>query len=294
MRKFVLVPFVALALASFALTGCGNDEPVATEAVSVEESGATETGAETAATETAVTEAAATETTAAATETSADTNAAATETTPAATETTAAATETTATATDTTATATEAGCPVADGSAPQQRKFNAEPKMCIDLAKTYEAVMETNKGSMTFALDAVKAPRTTNSFVFLARYRYFEGIKFHRVVPDFVLQAGDPYSVDNSGPVGTGGPGYSFVDELPEPGTYKVGSLVMANSGPNTNGSQFFIVSGANGTSLPPQYAMFGQLTDGQATVDAIAALAVSDGPPSEDVIITKVTINEK
>jgi cyclophilin family peptidyl-prolyl cis-trans isomerase len=186
-------------------------------------------------------------------------------------------------------------CPAVDGSAPRHTKFAAEPKMCIDVAKKYVALMETTKGNMAFELDPKRAPKTVNSFVFLARQHYFEGIKFHRVVPDFVLQGGDPFSITDGaeGPVGTGGPGYEFADELPQPGEYKVGSLVMANSGPNTNGSQFFIVSGPNGVTLPPNYAMFGQLSDGQPTVDAIGALAVSDGPPSEPVIINKVTITE-
>ena len=186
-------------------------------------------------------------------------------------------------------------CPAVDGSAPRHTKFAAEPKMCIDVAKKYVAVMETTKGNMTFELDPKRAPKTVNSFVFLARQHYFEGIKFHRVVPDFVLQAGDPFSINDGvdGQVGTGGPGYDFADELPQPGEYKVGSLVMANSGVNTNGSQFFIVSGPNGVTLPPNYALFGQLSDGQSTVDAIGALAVSDGLPSEPVTINKVTITE-
>jgi peptidylprolyl isomerase/peptidyl-prolyl cis-trans isomerase B (cyclophilin B) len=184
-------------------------------------------------------------------------------------------------------------CPATDGSAPRHTKFAAEPKMCIDVAKKYVALMETSKGNMTFDLDPKRAPKTVNSFVFLARQHYFEGIKFHRVVPNFVLQAGDPLSIIDDPRVGSGGPGYEFADELPQPGEYKVGSLVMANAGPNTNGSQFFIVSGPNGVTLPPNYALFGQLSDGQSTVDAIGALAVTDGPPSEPVIINKVTITE-
>jgi cyclophilin family peptidyl-prolyl cis-trans isomerase len=184
-------------------------------------------------------------------------------------------------------------CPATDGSAPRHTKFAAEPKMCIDVAKKYVALIETSKGNMTFELDPKRAPKTVNSFVFLARQHYFEGIKFHRVVPNFVLQAGDPLSIIDDPRVGSGGPGYEFADELPQPGEYKVGSLVMANAGPNTNGSQFFIVSGPNGVTLPPNYALFGQLSDGQPTVDTIGALAVTDGPPSEPVIINKVTITE-
>ena len=180
------------------------------------------------------------------------------------------------------------GCPPADGSAAKKQTFAAAPPMCINEAKAYTATMVTSKGSMTFDLLAKKAPKTVNNFVVLARYHYFDGITFHRVVPDFVLQGGDPEGT------GRGGPGYEFADELPQAGEYKIGSLAMANAGPNTNGSQFFIISGQNGTQLPPSYSLFGQLTDGQPTVDAIAALGVGDGPPKETVTITSVTITEK
>ena len=101
--------------------------------------------------------------------------------------------------------------------------------------------MVTSKGTMTIALDPPAAPRTVNSFVFLARYHYFDGIVFHRVIPGFVLQGGDPTGT------GTGGPGYKFADELPRPGRYELGSLAMANAGPDTNGSQFFVISGPDG-----------------------------------------------
>ena len=107
--------------------------------------------------------------------------------------------------------------------------------------------MVTSKGTMTIALDPLAAPRTVNSFVFLARYHYFDGIVFHRVIPGFVLQGGDPTGT------GTGGPGYKFADELPAPGRYELGSLAMANAGPNTNGSQFFVISGPDGMRLPAQ-----------------------------------------
>ena len=105
-----------------------------------------------------------------------------------------------------------------------------------------------------------------------------------------MIQCGDPKGD------GTGGPGYEFEDELPAEGAYKLGSLAMANSGPNTNGSQFFVISGAQGTQLPPQYSLFGQVTDGlDTTISTIAALATpgADGPPSQPVQIQKVTITE-
>jgi cyclophilin family peptidyl-prolyl cis-trans isomerase len=159
--------------------------------------------------------------------------------------------------------------------------------MCIDLSKRYSAEMVTSKGTMVFALDAVSAPRTVNNFVFLARYHYFDGIVFHRIIPGFVLQGGDPKGN------GTGGPGYSFEDELPSPGRYELGSLAMANAGPNTNGSQFFVISGPDGMRLPPLYALFGQLVSGREVVLAIDSVGTKSGAPKEKVQIKSVTITE-
>jgi cyclophilin family peptidyl-prolyl cis-trans isomerase len=284
-----LFPTVAVVgLASMSLIGCSNSASDTTVASSTETTAASvETSAGDSTSETT---AVISETTAVTSETAAATGS---ETTVASgLETTVAAAAPAGLPLDTEA-FTGTDCPATDGSAPRHTKFAAEPKMCIDVAKKYVALMETSKGNMTFELDPKRAPKTVNSFVFLARQHYFEGIKFHRVVPAFVLQGGDPLSINDDPGVGTGGPGYAFADELPQPGEYKVGSLVMANAGPNTNGSQFFIVSGPNGVQLPPNYALFGQLSDGQPTVDAIGALAVTDGPPSEPVTINKVTITE-
>ena len=188
----------------------------------------------------------------------------------------------------------EVTCPAA---AAKTHTYAAEPTSIIDVAKTYKAVMTTTKGTMEFTLEPKRAPITVNSFVFLAKNHFFDCIGLHRVVPGFVLQGGDPHSIDNgaSGPVGTGGPGYLFVDELPSAGDYMCGSLAMANSGPNTNGSQFFIISGPEGEKLPPQYSLFGEITAGKDVVSAIDALGVkaSDGPPSEPVTILSVEIVE-
>jgi len=178
-------------------------------------------------------------------------------------------------------------CPPADGSAPKQQRFDGPPPMCIDLSKRYTAAIATSKGEMVFALDALGAPRTVNNFVVLARYHYYEGIVFHRVIPGFVIQAGDPDGT------GAGGPGYRFEDELPQPGRYQLGSLVMANAGPDTNGSQFFVVSGADGTRLPPQYSLFGQLVKGEDALAAIDAIGSKSGRPGENVLIESVTITE-
>jgi cyclophilin family peptidyl-prolyl cis-trans isomerase len=177
--------------------------------------------------------------------------------------------------------------PDPSGSSPQRRKFDAEPPMVIDPAKSYTATMVTSKGTMVIALDPAAAPRTVNSFVVLARYHYYDGVIFHRVIPGFVLQGGDPTGK------GTGGPGYQFADELPKPGRYELGSLAMANAGPDTNGSQFFVISGPDGMRLPPSYSLFGKVVSGLETVAAIDALGTSGGTPKEKITIESVTISE-
>ncbi len=159
--------------------------------------------------------------------------------------------------------------------------------MCIDTAHRYTAEMVTSKGTMTIALDALAAPRTVNNFVFLARYHYFEGTVFHRVIPGFVLQGGDPKGT------GTGGPGYRFEDELPKPGRYEIGSLAMANAGPDTNGSQFFVISGPSGVGLPPLYSLFGKVVKGLDVVASIGSIGTQSGRPKEKVVIGSVTISE-
>ena len=179
-------------------------------------------------------------------------------------------------------------CPPTDGSAERQTEFSAPPEMCIDPTKTYTAVLETSMGSMTIALDAAAAPRTVNNFVVLARYRYYEGIIFHRIINGFMCQGGDPTGT------GRGGPGYRFADELPAPGAYQIGSVAMANAGPDTNGSQFFLVSGPSGVGLPPSYSLFGQITEGLDVLDAMQNVPTAAGDrPLTDVVIQSVTITE-
>jgi cyclophilin family peptidyl-prolyl cis-trans isomerase len=177
--------------------------------------------------------------------------------------------------------------PAADGSSPKTQRFDGPPPMVIDPAKRYTAEMVTSKGTMTIALDPIAAPKTVNNFVFLARYHYFEGITFHRVIPGFVLQGGDPEGT------GRGGPGYRFEDELPKPGRYEIGSLAMANAGPDTNGSQFFVISGPDGAALPPSYSLFGKVIKGLEVIPAIEAIGSRSGSPSEKVTIDSVTITE-
>lgn len=187
-----------------------------------------------------------------------------------------------------TATGDAPECPPEDGSAERQTSFSAAPPMCIDPAKTYTADVTTDAGQFTITLDAAQAPQTVNNFVFLSRYHYYDGVTFHRVIQGFMAQGGDPEGT------GRGGPGYTFADELPEAGQYQVGSVAMANAGPNTNGSQFFIVTGDAGVGLPPQYSLFGQVTEGMDTVTAIEADGSQmDGPPATVHTIESVTINE-
>jgi peptidylprolyl isomerase len=179
-------------------------------------------------------------------------------------------------------------CPQPDGSSPRTTRFDGPPPMCIDPAKRYTAVMDTSMGEITIALDAAAAPKTVNNFVFLSRYHYYDGIIFHRIIQGFVCQGGDPEGS------GRGGPGYRFEDELPKPGRYEVGSLAMANAGPNTNGSQFFIISGPNGASLPPSYSLFGKVVKGLDVVDRMEKVATGPGDrPREDVVIRSVTVTE-
>ncbi len=142
-------------------------------------------------------------------------------------------------------------------------------------------------GDLVIALDAASAPKTVNNFVFLARYGYYEGVIFHRIIRNFVIQGGDPTGT------GRGGPGYRFEDELPKAGRYEVGSLAMANAGPNTNGSQFFVISGPDGARLPPQYALFGKVVKGLEIVEKIQSVPVKSERPVEDVVIISVDVTE-
>ncbi len=179
-------------------------------------------------------------------------------------------------------------CPEPDGSSPHRTKFDAPPPMCIDPSRRYTAEMSTSLGSLTIALDPIAAPATVNNFVVLARYHYFDGLVFHRVIQGFMCQGGDPQGT------GTGGPGYKFGDELPAPGRYEVGSLAMANAGPNTNGSQFFIVSGPSGTGLPPSYSLFGKVVKGLDVVAAMEKVPTGrNDRPRDDLVIESVTITE-
>ena len=210
-------------------------------------------------------------------------------------------TSTNDTTVDTTATAPVEGraitgetpCPAVDGSEARAATFENAPSNCLDASKTYTAVVTTNKGEFSIVLDQNKAPLAANSFVTLARYKYFDNTQCHRAILDFVVQCGDPTAT------GSGGPGYSFADELPQAGEYKLGSIAMANSGANTNGSQFFIITGDQGITLPPSYTLFGQVTSGlDTTVPALNAASNPDPaangvPTLETITIVSVVITE-
>lgn len=188
----------------------------------------------------------------------------------------------------------ETPCPAADGSSQRTTTFAKEPPMCIDTKKAYSATFATTKGTFTATLDPVNAPQTVNNFVVLARYHFYDGVPFHRIVPGFVVQAGDPFGPD----FGTHGPGYSIVEEPPADQTYKPYDLAMAKtSAPHSTGSQFFIVTG-DPTSLnaTATYSLFGKITDGNAVVDELGAISSvgSDDRPTEAVVINTVTITEK
>ena len=175
--------------------------------------------------------------------------------------------------------------PALDGSAPVTQQFNEAPEFGIDTSKRYTATMETSMGSIVIALDAINAPITVNNFVFLAGYHYYDGVIFHRIIQGFVCQGGDPTGT------GRGGPGYRFVDE-PVKRRYELGSVAMANAGPDTNGSQFFLISGTSGVGLPPQYNHFGQIVKGLDVLDAMEKVATGPGDrPVTPVVINSVSI---
>ena len=165
------------------------------------------------------------------------------------------------------------------------KQYSSPPDFQIDLDKGYAADFETSHGTISLELEPARAPQTVNNFVFLARDGFYNGVIFHRVVPGFVIQGGDPSGT------GRGGPGYKFRDELDGEGRYRRGTLAMANSGPNTNGSQFFIC--LDDVRLPPSYTIFGHVTAGMEAVDAIASLPCRAEKPLEDAVIRTVSISE-
>ncbi len=162
----------------------------------------------------------------------------------------------------------------------------------IDPKTTYTATLETSHGPIEVELYPEDAPKTVNNFVNLAREGFYDGTTFHRIVKGFVVQGGDPTGT------GSGGPGFKFEDE-PVKRDYERGTLAMANAGPNTNGSQFFICLQDLRGALPKNYTIFGKVTSGLENVDAMGNVQVRRGPsgepssPVEPVTLYKVTISE-
>ena len=180
-----------------------------------------------------------------------------------------------------------------DVEAPDSRDPGSHkaPTSELDASKTYTLTFDTSCGAFTVTLDLESAPKTAASLVALAKDGYFDDTIFHRVVPGFVIQGGDPTQS------GAGGPGYSTVDTPPSDAKYTKGVVAMAKTqveAPGTSGSQFFVVTGED-AGLPPDYAIVGNVTDGMDTVERIDALGTpgGDGPPTKPIVISSVTVNE-
>ncbi|GBD85111.1 peptidyl-prolyl cis-trans isomerase B [bacterium BMS3Abin02] len=164
------------------------------------------------------------------------------------------------------------------------KQYSNPPEITIDLSKTHTATVHTSHGDIEIEFYAEEAPQAVNNFVFLAREGFFDGAIFHRVVPGFVIQGGDPTGT------GRGGPGYRFRDELDHPRSYTRSTVAMANSGPNTNGSQFFIC--LEDVGLPHAYTIFGKVTEGMDAVDAIATTPLHGERPAEDAFIRSCDVS--
>ena len=165
-------------------------------------------------------------------------------------------------------------------------QYDSAPELTIDLDKAYGATLHTSEGDIEVQLYAADAPQTVNNFVFLANDDFYNDVIFHRVISGFMIQGGDPTGT------GSGGPGYQFRDEVHAKTSYARGTVAMANAGPNTNGSQFFIVH--QNAGLPNAYTIFGEVTEGMDIVDAIAAKPTgAQDRPHDPVTINSVTITE-
>ncbi len=184
------------------------------------------------------------------------------------------------------------GGSVPEAASKEKTTYKKPPKMVIDPKKTYTATIKTSCGTIVMELDQKLAPNTVNSFVFLANHGFYDGLIFHRISKDFVIQGGDPTGT------GTSGPGYSTVDAPPKDATYPIGTVAMAKAGNDpagTSGSQFFIVTGKNGTSLSADYAIIGKVRSGQDVAKKIEDLPIeggaTDGKPAETVYIESIRI---
>jgi peptidyl-prolyl cis-trans isomerase B (cyclophilin B) len=178
---------------------------------------------------------------------------------------------------------------VPPGAGKEKPRFKNPPEMQIDLNKSYRVVMRTSCGEIELELFDDKAPKTVNSFLFLVRKGFYDGLTFHRIISGFMIQGGDPKGD------GTGDLGYKFEDEVDNGLKFdQVGLLAMANSGPDTNGSQFFITAG-DASHLNGKHTIFGKVTGGMDVVDALNALEVDQNDkPAQTAYINEITVIEK
>jgi cyclophilin family peptidyl-prolyl cis-trans isomerase len=179
------------------------------------------------------------------------------------------------------------------GSPPQVevKEGNLDPPgQVLQPGEPASVVMETSEGSFTIELDTERAPKTANTFAYLTEEGFYDGLGFHRIVPDFVIQGGDPKGD------GTGGPGFKTVEKPPADLRYEPGVVAMAKSAdeaPGTAGSQFFVVTGAGGASLPPEYALVGRVSEGFDVAQEIGRLGGPDEQPTKTVVIEKATLEK-
>jgi peptidyl-prolyl cis-trans isomerase B (cyclophilin B) len=181
------------------------------------------------------------------------------------------------------------GCESVERPAPQEPASSEQPVAALDKTKSYNLVFDTTCGSFTVELDTKLAPKSAASLVALSEAGYFDDTIFHRIVPGFVIQGGDPTQR------GDGGPGYSTVDPPPESAKYTKGVVAMAKTrveAPGTAGSQFFVVT-ADDAGLPSDYAIVGEVTEGLDVVERIGELGDANEQPTQPVVIRTVTVSE-
>jgi peptidyl-prolyl cis-trans isomerase B (cyclophilin B) len=180
------------------------------------------------------------------------------------------------------------GCEKVEAPEPKLVSLKA-PKQTIKPGEEVTAVVETSCGTFDIALDTTRAPKTSNSFAYLAEEGFYDDLTFHRIVPEFVIQGGDPEGT------GTGGPGYSVVEKPPANLAYTKGIVAMAKSSaepPGSSGSQFYVVTGAD-AGLPPEYALVGKVSQGLDVVERIGQLGTPSEKPKQTVLIKKITIEK-
>lgn len=194
--------------------------------------------------------------------------------------------------TTTTVAPVAAPCPPVGGAATRIASFSKAPPNCLVAGKSYTATVVTDAGTFTIALDASSDPVVVNDFVYLARYKFYDGLIFQRVIPGSVVQGGDPNPLVDTDPQG---PGYVVRGTVPAQGAYKVGTVAMAKTTAQPDGaaeSQYFVVVGAAGVALPPEYAVLGQVTSGLSVVKQIEASGTTSGKPTLDHYAISVTIS--